>query len=388
MTTAVNTSTGPRITVGPRRGFGSKRSASPSVRGTKVQARPARMASRRPMGLGLRLVQLYYLFVLAVGLAYGALINPMGDIGYVYDLSMIRAIVQMSTSAQAVWLLQRRSARSIRFCIISTLVCVSLSVIDIVVLKADLPLFYRLGGIASIAIVVGEYIAAAGVVYYLATSRQAHEVLVLQMDDAPEGPGNSWDVPLRQRVRTWQFWRDLVIYFIVFSFLGHWAEILFCRLILAGVFMGGYDPTNAMLWDQWLFPFSAEGTALAMVVLLLHPLKQHLQRRFDGRVLPALACSFLANAAVCTSIDFITGITCNLDYQLWDYRDMPFNFMGQVCLQNSMVYSIAATLIVWVVYPLMDRGLRRMPRSVTDGLFFGLVGFYAFEAALHFIAIP
>jgi uncharacterized membrane protein len=67
---------------------------------------------------------------------------------------------------------------------------------------------------------------------------------------------------------------------------------------------------------------------------------------------------------------------------------MPFNFMGQVCLQNSMVYSIAATLIVWVVYPLMDRGLRRMPRSVTDGLFFGLVGFYAFEAALHFIAIP
>ena len=83
----------------------------------------------------------------------------------------------------------------------------------------------------------------------------------------------------------------------------------------------------------------------------------------------------------------ITGITCNQNYELWDYRDMPFNFMGQVCLQNSVVYSIAATIVVWLVYPLMDRFLRSIPKCLADAIFFGLVGLYAFEAALHFVSI-
>jgi hypothetical protein len=158
-------------------------------------------------------------------------------------------------------------------------------------------------------------------------------------------------------------------------------------MIVAGIFMGGYDPTNIMLWDQWLFPFSAEGTALAMVVLLLHPLKLWIERRTNHNLKLTLGLSFLANAIVCTSIDFITGITCNQNYELWDYRDMPFNFMGQVCLQNSVVYSIAATIVVWLVYPLMDRFLRSIPKCLADAIFFGLVGLYAFEAALHFVSI-
>ncbi len=149
--------------------------------------------------------------------------------------------------------------------------------------------------------------------------------------------------------------------------------------------MGDYDPSNAMLWNQWLFPFSAEGIALVMIVVVLHPLSRWLLKKFNGHVAPALVASFFANALVCTSIDFTTGITANYDYHLWDYRSMPFNFMGQVCLQNSVVYSVAATLIVWVVYPLMDKGLRRAPKVVVDGAFWFLMGVYAFCAALHFM---
>lgn len=342
----------------------------------------------RPLGTGLRLVQAYYGLVLLIGLAYAALINPKGDIGFVYDLSMVRACIQMATSAQAIWMIHKRSRYAIPFCITSTVVCVVLSAIDIFALHANALVFEAVGPFATVLFVLIEYVLAGFVVVYLARDRSARFILSAQYSNAPQGYGNSWhNTRYRDRIRTWTFWRDLSMYFIVFSFLGHWAEILFCRLILAGVFMGDYDPTNAMLWDQWLFPFSAEGTALAMVVLFLFPLKEWLLKRFNGQIRPALIASFLANAAVCTSIDFITGITCNQDYSLWDYRNMPFNFMGQVCLQNSMVYSIAATLIVWVVYPLMDRALRRLPRMATDTIFFGLVGLYAFEAALHFISI-
>ncbi len=343
-------------------------------------------AKAKPLGTPLRLVQAYYALVLLIGLLYGAFINPEVDISFVYDLSMIRAIVQMCTSAQAIWLIERRSSGAAKFCIISTLACIVLSAVDVFFMGANTLVFNRLGQFATYAFVGVEYVAAGAVVAYLATSEHVRDVLDVPLDLEPEGPGNSWEeMRYRERIRTWPFWRNTIMYFIVFSFLGHWAEILFCRLILAGVFMGGYDPTNIMLWDQWLFPFSAEGTALAMVVLFLHPLKQRIYHRTGGNTLLTLLLSFLANAAVCTSIDFLTGMVANQNYELWDYRDMPFNFMGQVCLQNSMVYSIAATLIVWVFYPLMDRGLRKMPRSMADALFFGLVGLYAFEAALHFL---
>ena len=35
----------------------------------------------------------------------------------------------------------------------------------------------------------------------------------------------------------------------------------------------------------------------------------------------------------------------------------------------------------------MDRGLRRMPRAASDGLFFALLGIYAFSALLHFMFV-
>jgi len=178
-----------------------------------------------------------------------------------------------------------------------------------------------------------------------------------------------------------------MIYFVVFSIVGHWAEILFCQLILAGVFQGGYDPSNAMLWDQWLFPFTAEGAALVAIVLILQPAAQWLLKKTGNRVWLALPLSFLLNALVCTAIDFTTGMVANQNYELWDYRDMPFNFMGQVCLQNSMVYSIAATLIVWVVYPAMDALLHRAPRGVVNAVAVGLLGMYLFLAMLHFVDI-
>lgn len=314
--------------------------------------------------------------------------NPKQDLGYVYDFSMFRAIVQMVTATQAIWLLQCRAKGAYTFCIVTNFVCAILSAVDNSVFHASEPVYNLLGPLGSVVAILVMYGLPAAVVIYLLKSKRAKDVLSVNLDAKPEGEGNSWDKQgLRKRIRTWVFWRDLIIYFIVFSFLGHWAEILFCRLIVAGVFMGGYDPTNAMLWDQWLFPFSAEGTALAMVVLFLFPVKQRLLRHFDGNVPKALGCSFLITAVICTSIDFLTGMVANQHYELWDYRDMPFNFMGQVCLQNSMVYSIAATIIVWVVYPLMDRLLRKLPRSAADALFFGLVGLYAFEAALHFIVI-
>lgn len=331
------------------------------------------------------LCEIYYIIVMIVGLSFAGFVD--GD--YLpYNLAFFRALYLMISSLRCIWLIEMRSKSARPFAIATTLVSMALTAVDLICFGEVDPIYLRLGIYGTAALFSVHFVGAAAAVCYLGFSRHARAELSVELDKRPTAAeGQSWDLPFKQRVRTWAFWRDTIIYFIVFSILGHWAEILFCNLILAGVFMGGYDPTNAMLWDQWLFPFSAEGIALVMVVLVLHPLKERLLERFGGRTVPALAASFAINAAVCTSIDFLTGMAVNQDYSLWDYRALPFNFMGQVCLQNSLVYSIAATIIVWLVYPAMDRLLSRMPKRIADGIFFVHLGMYIFLAMLHFVVV-
>ena len=335
--------------------------------------------------MGLKLCQAYFALAMLVALVFGFLCAPSQ---FDYDISMIRVLLLMAGGSVTLWLMSQRANSARAVGAITALACALLSAVDHAAFGAYDTLAGYIGQTATTIIMVVEYAGAVVVAAYLTFAPGAKRVLCRPPDMQPGSPDrHGWDKPLRERVRKKEFWRDLLIYFVVFSVVGHWAEILFCQLIVAGVFMGGYDPTNAMLWDQWLFPFTAEGAALVAIVLILQPAAQWFLKKTGGRVWLALLLSFLLNALVCTSIDFTTGMVANQDYQLWDYRDLPFNFMGQVCLQNSMVYSIAATLIVWVVYPFMDTVLHCAPRGVTNAIAVGLIAMYLFLAMLYFIDI-
>ena len=335
--------------------------------------------------IGLRLCQAYFASTMLLALVFGFLCSPhMFD----YDISMVRVLALMAGGTVTLWLISQR-ARSARIVgALTALACTGLAAIDQAAFGALDTLETYAGHPVTTAIMAMEYAGGVAVAAYLAFSQQAKRFLNKPPDFMPGArTGHSWDKPLRERVRTRVFWRDLMIYFIAFSLLGHWAEMLFCRLIVAGVFMGDYDPSNAMLWSQWLFPFTTEGAAAVAIVLVLHPASRWLVRKTGGRIWLAVLLSFLLNAAVCTGIDFTTGMIANQDYSLWDHRALPFNFMGQICLQNSLVYSIAATLIVWVFYPLLDTALRRMPRGAADAIAFGMLGMYLFLAMLYFFDI-
>ena len=336
-------------------------------------------------GMGFRLCEAYFALAMVLALVFGFTCPPAM---FEYDISLIRVLLLMAGGSVTLWLMSQR-ARSARAVGTATaLTCAALSAVDHAVFGAYETLSAYIGQLATTTLMTLEYAGAVAVAIYLTAAPSAKRLLCKPPDLEPgSNVDHSWDIPLRQRARTWEFWRDLLIYFIVFSVVGHWAEMLFCQLIVAGVFMGGYDPTNAMLWSQWLFPFTAEGAALVAIVVFLHPASRWLLKKTGGNVVLAVLLSFLLNALVCTSIDFTTGMVANQNFELWDYRPLPFNFMGQVCLQNSMVYSIAATLIVWVVYPLMDKALHRAPRGVVNAIAFGIIGMYLFLAMLYFIDI-
>ena len=59
----------------------------------------------------------------------------------------------------------------------------------------------------------------------------------------------------------------------------------------------------------------------------------------------------LVGAGIVTVVELGVGLLANRDYTIWDYRQMPANFHGQICL----VYSL-----LWIPVSLMGMGLHKL----------------------------
>lgn len=46
----------------------------------------------------------------------------------------------------------------------------------------------------------------------------------------------------------------------------------------------------------------------------------------------------LAGAGVITAVELATGLVFNRDHRVWDYRELPLNFLGQICLPFSLLW--------------------------------------------------
>lgn len=196
---------------------------------------------------------------------------------------------------------------------------------------------------------------------YFLLSKKAREVLTEDLVlDTMELQGEDGMAPRW----SWPFVRNLIMYFCIFSFLGHWMEMSFCLAIKAGLVGGEYDPSNTMLWRDWFYPFPMHGMAVVLIGVLLYPLWRMLVRKTNVAVGSLL--SFVINGLMCGLIEFTFGLLWNADLQNWDYTNMPFNFMGQVCLQNVIGFAFAASIIAWMVYPWLERTLARLPEAAMN----------------------
>ncbi len=339
--------------------------------------------SREPFGPIIRIIEFYFLSVMIAVLGYGLVSNPAH---FIYDISMLRVGAVMIAAARSVWLIERRSTGTRLFVVLSMSGVIVLSILD-VIFGGE---FEKIAAVLSLPLVIAGGILYFGgsffILGYFAFSPKVKRIFVVPPSTNPQPTSNA-DEDIYEKPFTWPWFRNLGIYYCAFSIMGHWAEIGFCWLIVLGVVMGDYDFTHAQLWDWWLCPYPAEGLAVVLIAVLLAPFKEWLLKKFKGNVALALVISFLVNMLVCASIDFTTGITANANYELWDYRDLPFNFMGQIVLQNTLVYSVAATFIVWVLYPIMAKWLHRMPPRYANGLFFGWLAFYIFLELLYYVHI-
>ena len=110
-------------------------------------------------------------------------------------------------------------------------------------------------------------------------------------------------------------------------------------------------------------------------------LKNSMELGYDGQ--PATV------AAVCAAIELILGFTCNVPvdgvYPLWDYSDMAFNFMGQICLLNTTFFGFMATLMTWLVYPAMEKLFAKIPKDIMNIITVVVIVFFVLVVFMYVI---
>ena len=314
----------------------------------------------------IRFLEIYYGFIVLGSLA-GLIVTSRDAI--VYNLDTLKAFADVSFYSVAIMLFAKRMRVGRPFAIVVCCVDILFGLMNVVT-----------GTWTIVTWLLNSLIIGVFIVYF-ATSKQVREVLVndYSSDDAR-------DVRM-PKITEFAYWRNLAMYYCIFSVVGHWMEAGFCWLVSLGVVQGSVDFNNTELFRDWLYPFAIEGIGFCMCVLILDPLKTLFLRKLKNPLL-ALIPSFIADALVCASVELFTGLIANPTYLLWDYRPLPFNFMGQICLQNSVGFGIVSTIIVWVIYPFIERQFDKLSKAGQNILAGLIIAFFAVLVTLYMITLP
>ena len=116
------------------------------------------------------------------------------------------------------------------------------------------------------------------------------------------------------------------------------------KIFLFGIGGAGYMVME-LLWRGWSngSMFLAGGTCF----LLLGKLNVTRPR------LP-LPLRGVAGAGIVTMVELLAGLIFNRSYGVWDYRELPLNYHGQICLRFFLLWIPISLLAMWL-YQWFDR---------------------------------
>ena len=124
----------------------------------------------------------------------------------------------------------------------------------------------------------------------------------------------------------------LIFMFFTFSIIGWLWEGIY-DLLRYGVIAN-----HGVLFGPWLPIYGFGGV---FMYLLLNRFKKH----------PIVV--FMGSFVFCTIIEYSTGVYLDITKgrTWWNYRDMPFNIDGKICLLSSLFFGIAGYLLIFFIAP-------------------------------------
>jgi len=187
----------------------------------------------------------------------------------------------------------------------------------------------------------------------------------INFDKITSQPAPSW--------RTFAYWRELAIYFWVFSILGSYLEVLALLLSLSGTWrpvMVSYLPVAA--------PY---GLGIAAIIAIILPIV----KRYKPHVITTFVlCTLVSSAVEYASASFVVFFN-NGHNQYWDYSGQPFNLNGFIALKSSVIFGILLVLFIYFLYPICEKYIRRIDAKWLNLVFWVMLVAYAADLFLFYI---
>lgn len=194
----------------------------------------------------------------------------------------------------------------------------------------------------------------------------------------------SWFAP-----KTWAFWRALIVCFVVFNIVGHWIELGYC-IIIDSLFDTVED--HYTVWhDPWWHPYWVYGFGAVFMTLVFEPIKEHLMKG-SSSVWATILKTFLIAMFVSMVLELTFGLIVNQpdasgQYPYWNNEKLPLNVLNQAWLVNDFFLGLAATIYVWIVFPLVCAGFEHMKPRSANILFVLIVAGFALCCLTSYLEI-
>ncbi len=142
--------------------------------------------------------------------------------------------------------------------------------------------------------------------------------------------------------------------FFVYSIIGHIIESFVYDI---------YGGESGIFYGFWT-PIYGIGCVIIIAVynLFFKDIKMN-------KYLKALLI-FLINAFLLTIMEYIGGILIEkiFDITFWSYKDLKFNIGKYISLEMALVWGLASLLLIYLIKPLFDKFINKIPTFFTIGL--------------------
>lgn len=143
-----------------------------------------------------------------------------------------------------------------------------------------------------------------------------------------------------------KFWRDMFLYYWIFSLIGHIIEIIWA---LFGELIGlRITPTFDTIP---VFAVAAPyGLGAVVLLIFIYPLVKQKKLGIVG--------AYFMSVFITTLIEFVCAALIVLfvgHNSFWDYSDRFMNLFGFVCLGNSLLFGVISIFSLWVLFPWTEK---------------------------------
>ena len=159
--------------------------------------------------------------------------------------------------------------------------------------------------------------------------------------------------------------QEYFLYFMLYSVIG-WCYEVFLEVV---VYRWGFS-NRGILFGPYCVVY---GFGALILMGTLKWLKEKDIRAGRVCITPVLvfagivAVTSLVELAASYIMEFIRG------YWMWDYTRFAFNFQGRIALNPSIRFGIGGMVILYLLQPLFEKGMKRTPERVRAVAFWILI---------------